>query len=226
MPSPGISKRNIVGVAILVFSVLIGTAATSQAATLTIVFSGNVNLALMGGPVNSTYSGFFTWDPATAPSQVESHATFYAPVSYQLILNGVDRTLPPGSSALVVGNDGSLNGGPGDNDALLFLAGLDNDVTIDGVFGDTLFVLGFVGDKTVWNSESLPTDYSFLSLLSTRFSAVSLEVTGEGDDVMVGEGRDFVATPGAAVPEPATLTLTAPGLAAVVTRTRRRRQQP
>ena len=125
-----------------------------------------------------------------------------------------------------MGNDGSLNGGPGDNDALLFLAGLDNDVTIDGVFGDTLFVLGFVGDKTVWNSESLPTDYSFLSLLSTRFSAVSLEVTGEGDDVMVGEGRDFVATPGAAVPEPATLTLTALGLAAVVTRTRRRRQQP
>ena len=102
----------------------------------------------------------------------------------------------PGGAGLVVGNDGELDGGPGDNDALLFLAGLDKDVTINGVNGDTLFVLGFVGDQNFWNTLSLPTDYNFLSM-PMRFSAVSLEVTGEGDDVGLGKGGSFVATPGA-----------------------------
>ena len=227
MPPPGISKRNLFTVAILAVSVLIGAAATAQAATLTVFFSGNTNLTGMGGAADTPYSGFFTWDPATLPFQTEQNAKLYSVESYQLILDGVDRTLGlPGGAGLVVGNDGDLNGGPGDNDALLFLAGLDNDVTINGVFGDTLFVLGFVGDKNVWNTESLPTDYGFLSLLPNRFSAVSLAVTGEGDDVMVGEGGSFAATPAASpVPEPATMTLTALGLAGVVTRARRGRQR-
>ena len=144
---PGISKRNIFTVAVLAVSVLIGAAATAQAATLTVFFSGSVDLTLMGGPANSPYSGFFTWDPAKTPFQTESNAKLYSVESYQLLLNGVDETLlGPGGSGLVVGNDGELDGGPGDNDALLFLAGLDNNVTINGVTGDTLFVLGFVGD--------------------------------------------------------------------------------
>jgi hypothetical protein len=55
-------------------------------------------------------------------------------------------------------------------------------------------------------------------------SLVSLEVTGPGEDVQVGEGGAFAAAP-APVPEPATLTLTAFGLAGVVTRARRVRQR-
>jgi len=180
----------------------VGVAANAQAALLTVLFSGNIDLSGAGGPPISTYSGFFTWDPAKTPAQPHPPTdNLYFVESYQLILNGVDRTLGPGFGGLVVGNDSDLNDDPGDYDALLFLAGLDNDVTINGVTGDTIFALGFVGDKSVWNTLSLPTDYSFLSLLPTRFSLVSLEVKGPGEDVQVGEGGAFAATP---VPEPAT----------------------
>jgi len=212
---------------VLSFFVLLGVAGNAQASTLTVFFSGNIDLTASGGPLNSTYSGFFTWDPAKTPLQPHPPTdNSYLVESYQLILNGVDRTLPPGSSGLVVGNDSDLNDDVGNFDDLLFLARLDNNVTINGVTGHTLFVLGFLGDKSVWNTLSLPTDYSFLSLLSTRFSGVSLEVTGPGEDVMVGEGGTFVATPAPSpVPEPATLTLAALGLAGVVTRARRGRLQ-
>ena len=203
----------------LSFFLLVGVTANVQAATLTVFFSGTIDLSGMGAPANSTYSGSITWDPAKVPFQ--SHPpndALYFAESSQLILNGVNK---PGGGGLFVGNNADLNGGPGTNDALLFFLPLDTNVTINGVTGDTLLILGFLGNQDAWNTTSLPTDFTFLSLLPTRLSLVSLEVTGEGDDQQVGEGGPFTATP---VPEPATLTLTALGLAGAVTRARRRRQ--
>jgi PEP-CTERM motif len=213
---PGISKRNIFTVAILALSVLVGAATTAQASTLTVFFSGNIDLTLMGGPANSSYSGFFTWDPAKLPTQPDPITPLYPVESYQLLVNGVDKTIGPGGTGagMAVNNDGDLEGNPGPYDALAFLAGLDP-------VGDAVFVLAFLTDDlNFWDTIALPTDYNFLSM-PMRFSIVSLEA---GDDQQVGEGGSFVATP-AAVPEPATLTLTALGLAGLVTRARRSRQR-
>jgi hypothetical protein len=215
MPPPGISKRNIFTVAILAVSVLVGAATTAQASTLTVFFSGSIDLTGMGDPADSTYSGFFTWDPARLPFQPNPNSPIYPVESYQLILNGVDRTLlGPGTAGLVVGNDADLNGGPGDRDFLAFLAGLDTN-------GDAVFVLGFLADNfSFWGTTNLPTDYNFLSM-PNRFSGVSLE---DGEDEQVGEGGPFVATPVTPVPEPATMTLTALGLAGVIARRRGRQR--
>ena len=195
---PGISKRNIFTVAILAVSVLIGASSTAQASTLTVFFSGNIDLTEWAAQGLARIAAFT--DLAKTPFQPHPPTdNSYLVESYQLILNGVDRTLPPGSAGLVVGNDSDLNDDAYDFDALLFLAGLDNNVTIGGVTGHMIFVLGFLGDKSVWNTLSSQ-HYSFLSLPPTRIS-LSPEVTGPGEDVMVGEGRTVATSP---VPEPAT----------------------
>jgi len=208
----------------LSFFILVGVAASAHADLLTVSFSGIIDLTASGGPANSTFSGFFTWDPAASPDQIHPpDNAAYLIQSYQLILNGVDRTRGPGNAGLNVFNDSNLDDDIGDFDGVLFLARLDDNVTIGGVTGHTLFGLAFLGDKTVWDTLALPSDYAFLKL-PDRFSLVSLEHSGPGDDPVVGQGEAFTATP-APVPEPATLTLSALGLAGAVARARRVRQR-
>jgi len=208
----------------LSFFILVGVAASAHADSLTVSFSGIIDLTGTGGPANSPFSGFFTWNPAASPDQIHPpDNAAYLIQSYQLILNGVDRTLGPGNAGLEVFNDSDLNDDPGDFDGILFLAALDQNVTIGGVTGHTILILAFVGDKTVWDTLALPSDYAFLTL-PNRFSLVSLEHGGPGDQPVVGQGEAFTATP-AAVPEPATFTLSALGLAGAVARARRVRQR-
>jgi len=216
MPPPGISKRNIFTVAILAVSVLTGAATTAQASTLTVFFSGSIDLTGMGGAADNSYSGFFTWDPASLPFETHPYTNLYHVESYQFLLNGVDRTIGPGGNGagLVVNNDGDLNGGPGPYDALAFLAALDPG-------GPDLFILGFLTtDLSFWNTLDLPTDYNFLSM-PTRLSLVSNE---SDEDEQVGDGGPFEASP-TPVPEPATMTLTALGLAGVIARRRGRQRR-
>jgi hypothetical protein len=200
-------------------SVLVGAAATAEASPLTLYFSGSVDLSGSGLAAVNPFSGFFTWDPARTPSETDPGVAIYEVEAYQLIFNGVDRTLGAG---LFVFDDVDAFG-TGNVDALMFGSVIQEDVTVDGVTGDMFLVAAFSGPTSAWSGTSLPPDYNFLSVLTTSFSAVSLEVAFEGDtnDVLLGAGSLAVKT----VPEPASLMLTVLGLTGVVACGRRGRQR-
>ena len=203
---------------LLSVSVLVGVAAAAQASPLTLNFSGSLDLSGSGGAADNPFSGFFTWDPAKVPFDSEPpNLAMYQVEAYQLIFNGINIDPALGGGLFVV-NDADFFG-TGNVDALVFLA----TIATDPIVGDKLFIGALSGPTSTWNTLSLPTDYSFLSQLTTRVSALSLEVPHEGDenDILLGRGSLAVT----AVPEPATLTLAALGLAGVVARARRGRQR-
>ena len=210
---------------LLSVSVLVGVAAAAQASPLTLNFSGSVDLSVSGGAADNPFSGFFTWDPAKTPFQSDPpNDAIYEVEAYQLIFNGIDIN-PSLGGGLFVFNDANAFG-TGNVDALMFGATIEKNAIIGGITGDKLLLGALSGLPSTWDTLSLPTDYSFLSQLTTSFSALSFEVPGGGDggdanDQLLGRGS-FAVTP---VPEPATLTLTVLGLAGVVARARRGRQR-
>jgi hypothetical protein len=198
-------------------SFLVGVAAAAQASLLTLNFSGSVDLSTSGGATVNPFSGFFTWDTTKTPVQSGANYAIYQVEAYQLTFNGVvlDSSLGAG---LFVFNDANAFG-TGNVDALMFGSPIEKNA----ITGDKLLLGALSGPTGTWNTLSLPQDYNFLSQLTTRFSALSLEVPGGGDenDVSLGTGSFAVTL----VPEPATLTLTALGLAGAVARARRHRQR-
>ena len=54
---------------------------------------------------------------------------------------------------------------------LVFLATIEKNAIV----GDKLFIAALTGPTSTWNTLALPTDYSFLSLLTTRVSALSVQ---------------------------------------------------
>ena len=202
-------------------SVLVGVAAAAQASPLTLNFSGSLDLTLSGGSADNPFSGFFTWDPATVPAQsFPPNLAIYPLEAHQLILNGIEIDQSLGAGLFVFNDVDAF--GTGNVDALMFFAPIKEEPGV----GTTAFIGALSGPTTAWNTLALPTDYGFLSLLTTRFSGLSLEVPGgedggDANDIRLG-GGSFAVTP---VPEPATLTLSALGLAGAVARARRRRQR-
>ena len=203
---------------ILSVAVLVGGAGAAQADLLTLNFSGSLDLSGSGGAADTPFSGFVTWDPAKLPFDSDPpDIAMYLAEAHQLIFNGSEIDPSLGGGLFLV-NDGNFFG-TGDVDALVFLATINEDA----INGNTLFIGALAGPTDTWDTLSLPADFSFLSKMTTRVSALSLEVPFEGDenDILLGRGS-FEVTP---VPEPATLTLAALGLAGVAARARRGRQR-
>jgi hypothetical protein len=165
--------------------------------------------------VTVPFSGFITWDP-NQPVQPDGE---YNALTYQFTFGGVNKTLGAG---LFVLNNETVEGNPADG--LVLGALVQENLTINNQTGDALLVMALLGPTNTWDTTALPTDYSFLSKLTPQFALISFELpNGDDEDPVLARGT-FAVTAVTAVPEPATLTLTALGLTGFV-RARRLRQR-
>ena len=201
-------------------------ASPAQAALITLNFAGNVDLSSHGGAASNPFSGFFTFDSTKAPFAIpRANEADYDVVAYQMIFNGIDYTRPiignGTGNGIAVFNDASEDGLT--FDAIAFFASLDNA----SPSGNDLLFLGAFGDPTatVFNSTALPTNTDFLAKMTFTVSEWTDEIPGggEGNDIPLGLGS-FTITGARVVPEPATLALTAFGLAGALARRRRARR--
>ena len=119
--------------------------------------------------------------------------------------------------------------GTGPIDAFVFYAFVGRPFNPDG---DQFLALAFAGPTTMFASTTLPTNFNFLTASGAQFYTKQFfEADADGEDQVVFPPQgtiDVISTdpalpPTTAVPEPATLTLTAFGLAAVAARARRKR---
>ena len=200
-------------------------AVPAHAAPLTLNISGTVDLSASGGAAVNTFSGFFTWDPADLPFEDDgAGSATYDVIDYSLFFNGVDVTLPiigdgTGNGISMVDNVDAFEAGVF-VDALVFFAAIEGASPT----GNTLIMAAaLIGPVSMFSTAgTLPADLGFLSAVEVRRSFWIDEIPGgdEEDDVFLGPGTLQVEAPGA-VPEPATMALTAFGLAGALARARR-----
>jgi hypothetical protein len=211
-------RLGVVRALVIVALSLAAGARPASATPVTLNFSGTADLTFFGlGP--SAFSGFFTWDSNAAPfEEGESPGEMvYDVIAYQMILNGVDYTLPIvgegfGNGASVADNAEVLGDGVS-WDGLAFFAALP---IFPGLENNLIFAGLLLGPTTMFDSTALPANTDFLSQVTNPFSIWFVE---DSDDLRPGT---FVASaPAAIVPEPSTLALMMFGVVGAIARARR-----
>jgi hypothetical protein len=198
---------------------LLGIGVPVLANTVTLDFSGTVNLSGIGGAASNTFSGSVTWDPTATPTSTGMlfPGTYaqYAPVSASLTLNSVDVSAAffpaPFLEVDIVPSADEL-------DIVYYFPGLpvSDFSSPDNYTNLKTLVLNIIGPPDMFSSTALPGSLDFLGSVSLSESRwfTSYE-----------EDPDVITTGSLAVPEPGTLTLTALGLAGVLAGYRRRHRR-
>jgi hypothetical protein len=194
---------------------LLGRVTPAQASSITMDFSGTVDLSSAGGLASNLYSGSVSWDPATPSSFTSPDAAYYHPTSDSLIFDGTDQTANtnPAHSYVIVVHDPA-----GDQ----FDFYLSSNFGAGGI-GDPL-VTEIDGDQqgTMFSSTALPGNLDFLASASNAFS-VTYTNTLPSDYSGTLTAEAPASDP---VPEPASIMLLGTGLLMVGRRFRHRRSAP
>ena len=191
-------------------------AAPTWATTITFNFSGTVDLSPGGGPSASTFSGSVSWDPTETPFHSGSVFADYRPAAATFVLNGTDDT-----SALFTGFDEIVvSADPPAASGFAVELFFNPPGVAPGGVGE--FVAEWDGPGTLFTSTALPSDLTFVAQLTPSLTFPGGGQFEASDNSWFADLSSLLPNASAPIPEPATLTLTALGLAGVIGRCRRR----
>jgi PEP-CTERM motif-containing protein len=205
----------------LAIAVLTSVAAPAGATTITLNFTGAVDLTFFGGPASSTFQGSVTWDSATAPFATTASSASYSFLNAIFTLNSTDftsRIIAPTTSSLVVSDNA------GGVDYLQLNLRFSPKLDLGPGEDISLFFAVFPGPTTMFASTALPSDLAFLSLLNKTGVIPASRFDNEQDPrTFVSGSLIGTAGPTSAVPEPSTLLLLSAGLGRLALSRRRRK---
>jgi hypothetical protein len=190
-----------------------------RADTITLDFSGTVDLSGVGGAASNTFSGSVTWDPSTASyfhgsDGLGGSFAQFTPVAYGFTLNSTDE-----SAHLILPSVNIFDNDSGVQDVYTFsfdiLPALFEgiDTALYSFNGD------LVGPTTMFSAAALPGNLDFLSAVTASSSYwLTTTIPYEDDKPTSTTVGTFIATGPltSGVPEPSSLVLLAVSLACML----------
>jgi hypothetical protein len=201
-------------------------AGSTYADPITMNFTSVVDFTSIGGGAADEITGSITWDPATAPFEVEAEFSTYDPLSYTLFFNGANVGGPvigdgTGSGISIVDDGDPL--GFGENvDAMAFFLAFEVPFVLPNGQTDLVMLAVLAGPTDMFNSRDLPANLNFLNQVT--IAGTLWHPDDEEDQAFFDAQGSLEASAPDVVPEPATLSLIALGFAGAYARARRARR--